>query len=117
MRIPFEIPEVNDFNEAEGFVYLDEGFLIIKVKEKVLGMFSRDEQVIKVEPGVVQGVRLDRGTFSDRLTIHSSKVELLEAVPGKHTVGVQVKVKRKYRKEAEAFIDAVKAWKRKHRGD
>lgn len=110
MRIPFEIKNVNDFNEAEGFLYLEEGFLVIKVKEKILGVIPGDEKVIKVEPGVIQEIKLSQGTFSDKLTIYSKKVELLDAVPGKHSTGVRLKVKRKYRREA--FIEAVKAWKR-----
>ena len=110
MRIPFTIPDVSDIDEAEGFIYLEEGFLVIEYQIKKLGLFRRPVETVKVERGVVKALELRRKLFGDRLVIETTSMQLLREVPGKHVAGVELRTQRKYRDVIEDFIEEVHAW-------
>lgn len=105
MRIPFETPDIHHgFSEGKGFVYLDDEFLVFEVRIHTLGLFEQEAQVIKVEPAVIEAIRLERGLFSDKLCIRPRKIEVLDAIPGDHEIEVKLKVKRKHRLSAQQFV-------------
>lgn len=113
MRIPFQIPDINDTDEAEGFVYLEDDFLVFDVQVLAWGLSRSDTETVKVERGVIDGLRVESGWFSDRLHVVTRNAALLKALPGVHVAAVTVRTKKKYRAEVAAFAEQVRAWKAK----
>ena len=60
------------------------------------------------ELGVIQQIRFGRGLFSDTIYIVPKNLELSNALPGDHKGEVRIKVARRYRHEAESFVDEVR---------
>ena len=109
LSIPFEIPEVHaGFSEVKGVVRLEDEFLVFQIQTVTLGMFKGDPETIKIEVGAIYDIRHERGLFRDKLYIRPKKLQLLEAMPGKHGVEVQLKIRRKYRSSALILADAVR---------
>jgi len=110
VRIPFTIPHVSEIDEAEGFIYLEDGFLVVEYQVKKLGLFRLAVQTVKVERGVVKALELRRRLFGDRLIVETTSMALLREVPGKHVSGLELKTQRRHREVIEDFIEEVHAW-------
>ncbi len=111
MRIPFQIPDINDTDEAEGFVYIEDDFLVFDVQVLAWGLSRSDTETVKVERGVIDGLRIERGWISDRLHVDTRNTSLLKALPGTHVSAVTVRTKKRYRSEVAAFAEQVRGWK------
>ncbi|GAB5518018.1 MAG: hypothetical protein RhofKO_02690 [Rhodothermales bacterium] len=103
-RIAFTLPEVG-LREVKGLVYIDEGFLVIQVKNVLLGLVDEEKDTIKVEPPALVSVHIKRGLIWDRLVIRPKKMDLLDIVPGDHKNTVELRVLRKYRRDLERLVD------------
>lgn len=104
LRIPFSLPDVG-LREVNGLVYVEDGYLKIRLKDAFLGEFDEDRRTIQVEPDALRSLDLRRGLLRDRLVIVPWRSELLEAVPGEHANAVELRVRRKHRADLEALID------------
>lgn len=104
-RVPFTLPEVG-LREVKGFVYLDDGFLVLRIQETLLGIADSGEDVFKIEPAALHDLHVKRGWFRDKLVVAPKTMELLEAVPGEHVTSVDLRVARKYREDLERLVDA-----------
>lgn len=109
MRIPFEF-DVDDFNEANGFLYLEDDYLVFDIQIRLLGLAKRDSETVKAERGVIHDVEVRRGFIKDRLVVTTRSVKLLKSIPGEHASEIKLKIKRRYRKDAEDFVDLVHLW-------
>ncbi len=107
-RVPFTLPEVG-LREIKGFVYLNDGYLVLRIQETLLGIADSGEDVFKIEPAALRGLRVKHGWFRDKLVVAPKAMELLEAVPGEHVTSVDLRVARKYRNELEDLVDAFRA--------
>lgn len=108
--LPVHLPDLHGgLTELKGVLYLEDEFLVLEIDTLLLGEFSQEEQVIKIEPAALADVRLDRGLVRDRLCLRPKKRTLLEAVPGKHRGGeVQLRVWRTRRAQAEQLVEQVR---------
>jgi len=103
-RIPFSLPDVG-LREIRGVVYLDDGFLVLQIKNAFLGLVDEQSDVVKVAPEAVIDLHVKTGFVRDHLVIEPKSVELLEAVPGEHLASVKLRTKRKYRRHLERLVD------------
>ena len=108
-RIPFKLPD-DGLHEVEGFVYLADGLLVLDMKRAFLGLGEGDRTVVKVAPSALIDVSLARGLMRDKLQIYPRRLELLEAVPGKHAREVVLRIHRKHRPWAEDLVHDVLDW-------
>lgn len=86
--------------------YVEDGFFVLKIQDSLLGMLDAETDILKIEPGALKKVYIKRGLIGDRLVLEPRRAELLDAIPGEHTVAVELRVRRKYRQELEALVDA-----------
>ena len=68
----------------------------------------KERQVIKVEPRALEEIYFNRGVFGDRLCLRPKKYDLLTAMPGTHDEEVKLKLRRRYRKDAEQLVYEVR---------
>lgn len=108
-RIPFKLPD-DGLHEVEGFVYLDDGLLVLDVKRAFLGIGEGTRTFVKVAPTALSDVVLDRGLVRDKLRLFPKRLDLLEAVPGKHPREVVLRIARKHRPWTEDLVDEVLDW-------
>ena len=92
-RIPFTLPD-DGLRELKGLVYIDEGFLIVKVESSLFGLLDKQKETVKIEAGALEDLRIKRGPFKDRLVIRPLGVELLDAIPGNHIDEVILRVNK-----------------------
>ena len=104
-RISFTLPDVG-LDEIKGMAYVDEGYLILSIQKEFLGMFERDDDTFKIEPGALEECRIERGWFRDKLILKPWDAELLDIVPGRHVTQLTLKVSRKQRHELEALVQS-----------
>ena len=108
-RIPFSLPD-EGLDEIEGFVWIDDGCLVIDLESKFLGLIKRDRKTIKVVPTALHDVTLATGLIRDKLRILPKRLDLLEAMPGKNPREVVLRVNRKHRPWAEDLVDELREW-------
>ncbi|TDI71135.1 MAG: hypothetical protein E2O85_02505 [Bacteroidetes bacterium] len=109
LSLPFEIPDVHaGFSEAKGVLRMEDEFLVFQVQTVTLGMFKEDPETIKIEIGALIDVRHERGLFRDKLYIRPKKLQLLDAMPGKHLLELRLKIRRKHRASALILVDSLR---------
>ncbi len=116
MRIPFEIPSFDEVDEAAGFLYLEEEYLVFEYHILQWGLIKSEPSIVKAERGVIDDVRVQRGWFKDRLLIATHNIELLKAIPGPHASEIELRTKKKYRPQVEVFVEQVFVWKDRRGG-
>lgn len=110
IRVPFKLPSFSDFDEGDGFIYLDGEHLVIEYYILRIGIIRGEARFVKAERQVVTGLELRRGLFRDRLVVETSSIPFMREIPGKHADGITLKVWRKYRGVAERFVELANAW-------
>lgn len=114
MSIPFSLSDSHG-HETTGLVYLEGEFLVFAFQTKKWGLFDSSPEKVMAELGVIQQIRFGRGLFSDNIFIIPKNFELTNALPGDHKGEVRIKVPRRYRQEAQEFVDEVRLKAREHR--
>ncbi|MBT3448745.1 MAG: hypothetical protein HOE73_06565 [Bacteroidetes Order II. Incertae sedis bacterium] len=102
-RIEFTLPDVG-LREIEGFVWIEDGYLVLEVTDKLLGLVDTDTNLIKIEPNALADLHIKHRPFKDRLVLSPKKIDLLEAVPGKHVSSVQLKIWKTKRNEVVELV-------------
>ena len=102
-RISFTLPDVG-LKEFKGLAYVEDGDLVLKISTSYIGLIKAGEEVIKVEPGALEELRIKRGWFRDKLILKPWHAELLDMIPGEHRAQIELKVQRKQRKELEGLV-------------
>lgn len=110
MRVPFKLPKFSDWNEGDGFVYIDGDYLVVEYYILNLGILRSNARFVKADRAVVKGLEARRGWFRDRLIIETTSIQFMREVPGKHSIGVELKTKRKDRAVVEQFVELANAW-------
>lgn len=108
IRVPFNLPDVG-LREVEGMIWVEDGLIIIELKNKLFGLIDEDTNLIKIEPAALRDVQLKRRPFKDRLILAPKKRDLLDAVPGKHANDVQLRIWRSKRRDTERLLIAIEA--------
>ena len=105
-RIAFTLPNVGimELHEVEGIIWLEDGFLVIQVKRKLLGMMEDEPEMVKIEPSALRDIYLKRRMFKDRLVLVPKKRDLLDSLPGKHVSDVRLRIWRSKRGQVEQLI-------------
>jgi hypothetical protein len=111
MRIPFEIKTDSDIDEAAGFLYLEGEYLVFEWYILHWGISKGETTTVKVERGVIDGIRAEQRWWKDRLWIDTRNLELLKSLPGSHVAQVELRTKRKHRTAVAVFVQAVRHWK------
>jgi len=114
MSLPFTIPNVHwGISAAQGTVWLTMDYLTFRVQTSLLHMVNTEPTTVKVSPEALRAVRLKRSLIGkDTLLIRPHAPDLLAEMPGRHVGAVELKVERKYRREAEALVAEVRDWAR-----
>ncbi len=107
-RIPFTLPDVG-LRELRGMVYIDEGFLVLRLKDALLGILDEEKRRIEIEPGALEELRVEWRLFKDRLILQPRSTTLLDTIPGEHRVAVELRVWRKYRVDLMQLVEEYKA--------
>ena len=107
-RLEFTLPDVG-LREIEGMVWVEDGFLVIQMSNKLLGLVDEDRETIKIEPSALRDIRIQKRPFKDRLVLAPKRRDLLEVVPGNHANDVRLKIWRTKRSQTEQLIIDVKA--------
>ena len=102
-RIEFTLPDVG-LQEIQGLVWFEDGYLMIEVNNKLLGLVETDSEVIKIEPNALRDIYIRHRLFKDRLVLEPKKSDLLDALPGKHANDVQLKIWRSKRSQVNRLI-------------
>lgn len=105
-RIAFKLPD-DGLREVDGFLYLDDEFLVIDLHTAFLGFADKERQTIKVDPAALEDVYLKRGLVRDRICVQPKRPDLLDAVPGKHDYELRLKTKRADRRRAERLVSTL----------
>lgn len=103
-RLAFTLPDVG-LREIKGFVYVDDGYLVLEVQNALLGVLDVEKERIKVEPNALEDLHIKRGLIKDRLVLKPKRVDLLDLVPGDHRVAVELRIWRKHRDDLEALVE------------
>ena len=114
-RLPFQLPDANlGITEIKGVLYLDEAYLVFEVRSGVTGGTKKKQHVIKVEPGALEEVQFNRGTFRDQLYLKPKKRDLLRTMPGmyKNKEALKLKISKGYRAQAEHLVDEIRRLKK-----
>jgi len=106
-RIKFTLPSVGllELTEVEGVVWVEDGFLVLEIKQSLAGLVNTDSEVVKIEPDALKEIYLQRRLFKDRLVLVPKKTDLLNAIPGKHISDVQLRIWRTKRFQIERLIE------------
>lgn len=102
-RIPFTLPDVG-LREVEGMVWVEDGYLVIQLSNKLFGIIDEDRDLIKIEPSALRDLDLKKRPFKDRLVISPNKRDLLDIIPGNHANDVQLRIWRTKRHEVQRLI-------------
>lgn len=102
-RIPFTLPDVG-LREIEGMVWVEDGYLVIQLSNKLLGIVDEDREVIKIEPSALRDIDLRKRPFKDRLVLTPKKHDLLDVIPGKHANDVQLRVWKTKREDLQRLV-------------
>lgn len=108
LRVPFSLPDVG-LRELEGMIWVEDGFVVIELSNKLFGIVDEDKDLIKIEPSALREVQLKRRPFKDRLILVPKKRDLLDAIPGKHPNDVRLRVWRSKRRDSEKLLIAIEA--------
>lgn len=95
-RVPFTLPDVG-LREVRGMVYVEDGFLILRIQNALMGLLDTETDVVKIEPSALETLYVRHGLFRDRLVLQPKRKELLDVVPGEHANTIALRVKRKNR--------------------
>ncbi len=103
-RVAFTLPDVG-VREVKGMVYVDDGYLVIKVESAIAGLIDTEKDLVKIEPSALETLEIKRGIFRDRLVVKPKGMELLELIPGNHASAVELRVWTKYRNDLQAVVN------------
>lgn len=101
--IPFTLPDVG-LREIEGKVYLEDGFLVIHIKDALFGEFDKEKRQIRIEPSTLTQVRIDRGVVRDRLVLRPEDNRLLDAIPGDYDLEIELRIWRNRRGDVLTLV-------------
>lgn len=113
-NIPFEISDSHS-DEISGLLLLEEEFVVFEIRVRKWGLYKEPPELVKVEFGVIDNMRFERGFFKDSIFVVPKRSELLDAIPGDHKGELRLKVAKRYREEAQQFVAEVLRRKRKRR--
>jgi len=106
-RLAFTLPNFGlmELREIEGIVWMEDGFLVIEIKHKLIGLLDEESSTVQIEPSALRDIYLKKGFFKDRMVLVPKKRELLEVIPGKHVNDVKLRIWRTKRSEIRDFIE------------
>lgn len=107
-RLEFTLPDVG-LREIEGLTWVEDGFLVIQLSNKLIGLVDEERDLIKVEPTALSEIRLQKRPFKDRLILVPKRRDLLDAIPGNHANDVRLRIWRTKRSQTEQLVIDVKA--------
>jgi len=83
-RIKFTLPSVGllELTEVEGMVWVEDGFLVLEIKQSLAGLVDTDNEVVKIEPDALKEIYLQRRLFKDRLVLVPKKNRLAKRDTG-----------------------------------
>lgn len=107
-RIPFTLPDVG-LRELKGLVYIEDGFLVVRLQDALFGILDEEKRRIEIEPGALEELRVEWRFFKDRLILRPRSTTLLDVIPGEHRAAVELRVWRKYRVDLMQLVADYKA--------
>jgi hypothetical protein len=107
-RVAFTLPDVG-LREIKGMAYVDDGWLVLKVQDGLLGVLDVEKKEVRIEPAALEDIRIRRGLLYDKLVLTPRRVDLLDAIPGEHRVSVDLSVWRRHRRDLERLLDELLA--------
>jgi hypothetical protein len=105
--IPFESADYNHgLKVAKGLLKLNpKGIeLEYQVQDSFVGVFKSDVKNILVSYKDLESIHFKKGWFSDKISLKTSSLQLMQELPGTEQGECVLKVKRKHREEARQTI-------------
>jgi len=106
-RVAFKLRNTG-IKGVTGLAFIEDGYLVLKLRIAVMGLIGRNQETIKIEPGVLESVTIKRGPRKHSLVLKPKGPELLDAIPGKHISSLRLRVKRKQRKVLKALAEEIR---------
>jgi hypothetical protein len=106
-RVTFKLRDTG-IKGVRGLAFVEDGFLVLKMRSAIIGFIGRQRDTVKIEPKVLESITIKRGPRKHSLVLKPKGVELLDALPGKHISTVRLKVKRKQRKVLKALAEEIR---------
>ena len=97
---------------VRGLAFVEDGFLVLKLRVALMGLIGKNRETIKIEPRVLESVTIKRGPRKHSLVLKPKGAELLDAIPGKHISSVRLQVKRRQRKVLKALVEEIQQLRR-----
>lgn len=106
--IPFTLPDDSmGFRERRGTVTMEEGELVLRIQDQLLGVIDSDHAEVRIDPAALSDLVVKRGFLVDKLTVVPLRGESLKAVPGAKLGFLELRVWRKHREALEDLADLV----------
>ena len=108
--VPFFIDHLyQGFATANGLARMTPDGLTLEfeVKDAVVGMLKTGVRELRIGFDDLDGVELLAGWFTTRLRIRTASMAVMSAIPGEHTDGIRLGVRRRDRAIAKAFASTI----------
>lgn len=118
--VPFEIADINHgFQLAKGIfkVRKDHVELEFEVQDAILGVISSGVQTVSIMFDDLEDIRYQKGWFGAKVILKTTSMKVLEDLPGSEQALVELKIKRKNRKEAQAVVSKARVALSEHKLD
>jgi len=106
-RVTFKV-KATGIRAVKGMAYMEDGYLVLKLRSAVMGLIGKRRETIKIEPRALERIGIKWGPRKRSLLLTPKSAELLDAIPGKHISAVRLKVKRKQRKVLKALAEEIR---------
>jgi hypothetical protein len=106
--IPFSLPD-DGLRERQGTVTIEEGELVLRIHDRLLGLIDADRVVVRIAPEALAHVVIRRRPLVDRLVIVPVRGDLLNGLPGGNAGSLELRVWRRHRAALEDLVDEIDA--------
>ena len=105
--VPFVIPDINNgFQQAEGLFKLGKNHIELEfeVRDSILGIIKSGVKDLSISFSDLKSITFKKGWFSAKIILEGTSMKVFNDLPGTELATCILKIKRKYREDAEDVI-------------
>lgn len=103
--VQFEIPEINHgLKQAQGLLKLWKNGLEMEFEVSLLGVFKNGVNTVRIPYKNLDSIAYKKGWFRDKIILKGTSMKVFEDIPGTEVATCELKVRRKYRDQAQSLI-------------